>query len=439
MKELARLSLSELVSGFAERRFRAEDYLRLCLAAISSNEARIQAWAFLDPQQTLRKAKDADDRRREGLPLGPLAGLPLGVKDIIATVDMPTQRGSPIFAGHQPRHAAECVERLEAAGAYAAGKTVTTEFAYLTPAKTRNPWNAAHTPGGSSAGSAAAVAAGHVPGALGTQTNGSVIRPAAYCGVVGYKPSKDLLPYRGIAYLAPSLDQLGVFARSVGDAALLARVLAERSETLPPILPAAPERPLFVALADLPWARAEDAQHLAMDSALFLLRQAGAQVVRAELPPGLAAAAAVHHRILLHEAYRELGELQARERERISPQMNATLDAGREVSEPDYLAALEERQEMMATLDHFIADADALILPPAPGPAPEGLGSTGSPAFCTLLSLTGMPALTLPAGLAVNGLPLGLQLGARVAQDAALLATAQWVEERLGFRALPPA
>ncbi len=438
MKELAQLSLAEIVLGFGARRFRAEDYLRACLARIAASEARIQAWAFLDPQQALRQAKNADDRRREGAPLGPLAGVPLGVKDIIATEDMPTQMGSPIFAGHQPRHAAECVERLQAAGAYVAGKTVTTEFAYLTPAKTRNPWQVTHTPGGSSAGSAAAVAAGHVPAALGTQTNGSVVRPAAFCGVVGFKPSKDLLPYRGVAHLAPSLDQLGVFARRVADAAMLTSALAERDQALPPTPPQAPESPVFVYLTDLPWVAAEATQRQALEGAFFLLRQAGARLVPAVLPASLAAAAEVHRRILLFEAHRELGELQARERERISPQMNATLDAGREVAADDYLAALEERAEIMRALDHFLADADALLLPPAPGPAPQGLGSTGNPAFCTLFSLTGVPAITLPMSLSVQGLPLGLQMGARRGQDAALLAVAQWVEARLGFRATPP-
>jgi len=437
-RELASLSLGALAQGVADGRILAEHYLRSCLDTIAASESRVQAWAFLDPQYALRQAKHADDRRRAGEIPGPLAGVPVGVKDIIATVDMPTEMGSPIFAGNQPRHAAECVERLESAGGYVLGKTVTTEFAYLTPSKTRNPWNLAHTPGGSSAGSAAAVAAGHVPASVGTQTNGSVIRPAAFCGIVGFKPSKDALPYRGVAYLSPSLDQLGVFARRVADAALLAASLAEQPELLPSKPAPREAPPLLLSFADLPWVDAEPAMREAQENSRLLLGQAGAKVIAARLPPELGAAAAVHRRILLFEAAKELGPLQERERARISPQMNATLDAGREISEGDYLCALQERQEMMHAFDAFVADADAVLMPPAPGPAPLGLASTGDPAFCTLWSLTGMPALTLPIGLGQEGLPLGLQLGARRGQDANLLAVARWIEERIGFDAKPP-
>ncbi|MBI3150341.1 MAG: amidase [Betaproteobacteria bacterium] len=436
-KELARLSLLELAEGLREARFSAEDYVRVCLAAISESEARIRAWAFLDPQYALRQAKRADDRQRQGETSGALAGVPLGVKDIIATVDMPTQLGSPIFSGHQPRLPAECVERIEASGGYVLGKTVTTEFAYLTPSKTHNPWQLSHTPGGSSAGSAAAVAAGHVPAALGTQTHGSVIRPAAFCGVVGYKPSKDLLPYRGIFYLAPSLDQLGLFARRVEDAALVAATLAEPRQELPVQISAAPENPLFVLIEDLPWVQPDADMRSALENTAFLLRQAGAQVVSAPLPGALQDAAAVHRTILLFEAAKELGELQDRERERISPQMNVTLDAGRRIGEGDYLAALERRRELVAHFDAFLANAHALLLPPAPGAAPASLASTGDPSFCTLFSLTGMPALTLPVGLSPQGLPLGLQLGARLGQDGALLAVARWCEGVLSFQGLP--
>lgn len=437
-RAFASVGLSALAAGMAGGRFLAEHYLRSCLARIAASEAQVQAWAFLDPQYALRQAKRADDRRAAGEALGALAGVPVGVKDIIATVDMPTEMGSPIFAGNQPRHAAECVERLERAGAYVVGKTVTTEFAYLTPAKTRNPWNLAHTPGGSSAGSAAAVAAGHVPAAIGTQTNGSVIRPAAFCGIVGFKPTKDTLPYRGVAYLSPSLDQLGVFARRVADAALLAANLAEAPASLPAHLLPRQTPPLLLSLANLPWVEAEPAMHLAQENTLFLLQQAGARVVRAHLPTELKPAAAVFQRILLFEAAQELGPLQDRERSRISAQMNATLDAGRAISESDYFSAVTERQELSAIFDAFIADADAVLLPPAPGAAPRGLASTGNPAFCTLWSLTGMPALTLPTGLGQDGLPMGLQLGARRGQDANLLAVARWVEERIGFDAEPP-
>ncbi len=436
-RELARLSLARLAAGLREGRFRAEDYLRVCLAAIAASEPQVQAWAFLDPQSAVRRAKAADDRSRAGVVVGDLAGVPIGVKDIIATVDMPTQMGSPIFAGHQPRYGAECVEHLEATGAYVLGKTVTTEFAYLTPSKTRNPWDVAHTPGGSSAGSAAAVAARHVPAALGTQTNGSVIRPAAYCGVVGFKPTKDLLPYRGVAYLSPSLDQLGVFARSVADTACLAAALAEYPDALPGLPEPSATPPLLLGIVDLPWMAADPAMHEAIESATLLLRQRGARVVMTALPQALADTAEVHRRILLFEAVKELGELQLRDRPRFSDQMNATLDAGRQIGEQEYIEAMERREEVVATFDAFIADADAVLMPPACGAAPRGLTSTGDPAFCTLWSLTGMPALTLPYRLDSSGLPLGLQLGGRRGQDGGLLAAALWAEAQVCFSAEP--
>lgn len=436
-QELARLGLQDLVRGIGAGRFRAEDYARVCLAAIQNSESRIQAWAFLDPLLALRQAKSIDDRRHLGLPLGVLGGVPVGVKDIVATVQMPTQMGSPIFSGHQPRQPADIVTRLETAGAYVLGKTVTTEFAYLSPAKTRNPWQLEHTPGGSSSGSAAAVAAGHVPAALGTQTNGSVIRPAAFCGVVGFKPSKEVLPYHGVLQLAPSLDQMGMFAHRIADVTLLTRALAGTSMPVADALADLPHPPLLLLLGDPPWIRADQATQLALDNVAFLLGQAGARVVRIAYPQALADVAATHRRILLFEAFRALGEVQERERERISALFNATLDEGRNVTEADYRDALERRQEIITQFEKLTIHADAVLLPPAPGVAPQGLGSTGDPGFCTLFSLTGMPALSLPIGLSASGLPVGLQLGACRGQDMRLLAVASWIEGKLGFSARP--
>src|SRR5438874_7179466 len=221
------LALAAAARAIREGALSSEIYTRALLDRIASSDANVQAWAHLDPAAALEAARRADREREVAAAPGPLAGIGIGVKDIIATANVPTQLGSPIYAGAKPEFDAECVTRLERAGAFVLGKTVTTEFAFLHPGKTRNPWSAAHTPGGSSSGSAAAVALGHIPAGLGTQTNGSVIRPAAYCGVVGFKPTVDALPFAGVNTFSRTLDTLGTFARNVEDCALVASCLAE--------------------------------------------------------------------------------------------------------------------------------------------------------------------------------------------------------------------
>src|SRR5437899_5797164 len=220
------LTLRAAANSIRAGELTSEAYTRALLDRIAATDANVLAWAYLDPDGALAAAREADAERRAGAPVGPLAGIGIGVKDIVTTSDQPTQLGSPIYAGARPAYDADCIERLRRAGGFVLGKTVTTEFAFVHPGKTRNPWRAGHTPGGSSSGSAAAVALGQVPAAIGTQTNGSLIRPAAYCGVVGFKPSLDALPFGGVKLFSPSLDTLGVFARNVDDCAVLASALA---------------------------------------------------------------------------------------------------------------------------------------------------------------------------------------------------------------------
>ncbi|HEY6597880.1 MAG TPA: amidase, partial [Pseudomonadales bacterium] len=367
---------------------------------------------------------------------GSLHGIGIGVKDIIATADQPTEMGSPVYAGQRPERDAECVTRLKRAGGYVFGKAVTTAFAFLDPSKTKNPWNPRHTPGGSSAGPAAAVAAGHVTGAIGTQTNGSVIRPAAFCGVVGFKPTKDAIPFTGAHLFSETLDQLGTFTRSVADAAKLARALADTPRIAQP--PGSLARPPRLAYLDgFPWTRDVDCDaDDTLDAAATTLRMHGAEVVAVGLPAPWREAHLVHRSIMLFEAATHLAPLQERERARLSPELNAALDAGRAIARSEYEAALAQRVAAIAFFSDWLANFDAIIAPPAPGPAPEGLGSTGDPSCCTLWSLTGFPALTLPIGFAGNGLPLGMQLAAPAGADDRLLAVAAWCEAKLPFRGL---
>ncbi|MEO8740476.1 MAG: amidase [Casimicrobiaceae bacterium] len=425
------LTVNASAAALRARAFTSEALTATMLDRIAATDANVQAWAYLDREYAIATARDIDVNR----PDGPLAGIGIGAKDIIATADLPTQIGSPIFADAQPSRDAECVSRLKRAGGFVLGKTVTTEFAFMQPGKTRNPWNAAHTPGGSSSGSAAAVAIGQVAAALGTQTNGSVIRPAAYCGVVGYKPTLNLLPYEGAYLFSQTLDTLGVFARNVDDCALVAACLADRG-TLDVAVPALPAAPRLALLAGFPWAAVSAEQRAAIDTAVELLRRAGAQLTTVTLPDRWRNAHIVHRAIMLHEGAQHLGPLQDKERLRMSAKLNAALDAGRALTAPAYAEALAERTEVIAALTAWLAPFAAVLSPPALGPAPEDLTQTGDPACCTLWSLAGFPAISLPVALAVNGLPLGLQLAAPQRKDRALLATARWCEQHLPFRGL---
>ena len=326
--------------------------------------------------------------------------------------------------------------RLRRAGGFVLGKTVTTEFAFLHPGKTRNPWSAAHTPGGSSSGSAAAVALGQVAAAIGTQTNGSVIRPAAYCGVVGFKPTVDALPFAGVNLFSPTLDTLGVFARSVADCALLTSCLADagriadgtQSTVRPPRLGLLPGYPWVVTSSRTGTRHVGGVGQVA--------RRRGNGHGHRCFPRLGQTPSRVHRMIMLYEAVCQMGELQLRERGRLSAKLNAALDEGRGISATAYVAALARRDDLIATATEWLAPFDAVASPPAPGAAPADLTQTGDPACCTFWSLLGFPAVCLPIAVAANGLPLGLQLAAIAGADERLLALAQWCEAQLPFRGL---
>jgi Asp-tRNA(Asn)/Glu-tRNA(Gln) amidotransferase A subunit family amidase len=432
---LHRLGLREASVALATGAVTARELAESSLERIAGTEARIEAWAHLEPD-TVRAAADRCDAVQPA-ERGPLHGIGIGVKDVIATADMPTQMGSPVHAGYRPAADAECVARLKAAGGYVFGKTVTTAYAFLDPGKTRNPWHSAHTPGGSSSGSAAVVAARHVAGALGTQTNGSLIRPAAYCGVVGYKPTRGVISLDGVHIFSQTLDQVGVFTRSVADAALLAQVVARAGAVASGLVVPA-RAPRFAYLAQFPWVRLDCHDDDEIEAAATRLRRR-AEVVPVELPGEWCMADRIHHTIMLFEAARNLGPLQDRERARLSPKLNAALDEGRAIESAAYESALRLRERAITELGQWLRGYDAVLAPPAPSAAPEGLGSTGDPACCTLWSLLGFPALSLPTGWNRAGLPLGLQLAAPAGEDGPLLHAAAWCEAALAFasRSLP--
>jgi Asp-tRNA(Asn)/Glu-tRNA(Gln) amidotransferase A subunit family amidase len=362
---------------------------------------------------------------------GVLAGVPIAVKDIFDTAGIPTECGTALMAGRVPERSATVVSILEEAGAVVFGKTVTAELAYAHPGPTRNPWDLQRTPGGSSMGSAAAVAAGVVPGAIGTQTNGSIIRPAAFTGVVGFKPSAGRIPREGVLSFSPTLDQVGVLAADVGGAALLAGLLM--GESMEPARLVAP-RLLVVRTSD--WRLAEPAQQDRFDADLALLARSGAVIEERELPLQVEEGPALHRTIMAREASAELAGLVEGREDQISDVLKALLADGKAVSAPEYEAALVSRLLGIARWGQWLEGWDAVLTPPALGEAP-GADTTGDPRFCTRWSLLGAPAISIPTGYGPRGLPLGIQVVGRPGDDGHILSIAAWIEAQLMFRHRP--
>ena len=416
----------------------SEELVASCLKQIKSREDVVGAWAFLDENAALDQARQAD-RRMEDINASPLSlnGVPVGIKDIFDTSDMPTENGTAACLGRRPEQDAAAVKRLRNAGAIIMGKTVTAELAVYAPGKTTNPHDPARTPGGSSSGSAAAVASGMVPMALGTQTNGSVIRPASYCGVVGYKPTFGMIPRAGILRQAPSLDQVGVFTRNVADSALLVSVLTGRqecySDTLPwpnldfTLLMRKYDSPPRLAFAKTPvWLEATSA---AQDAFLNYIAGINADIVELDFPDICDQAVTCHRTIMLCEMAHSYKTFFAEHRSKISPMLQSMLAEGREISVSEYLDAKNLSAEIASSVDHTLKDFSAVLTPSTPSEAPEGLEATGSPIFSTLWSLCGVPAVSLPLLKGASGMPLGLQLVGARGNDSTLLQVAQWLED----------
>ncbi len=390
-----------------------------CLDRLAAREAVVQAMAYLDPAQA-RAARPHP---------GPLHGLPVGVKDVIDTADMPSEYNSAIWRGHRPRADAACVAWAKAAGAVVLGKTVTTEFATRTPGPTTNPHDPSRTPGGSSSGSAAGIAAGFFPLAFGTQTAGSVIRPAAYCGVVGFKPSFGLINRMGMKLMSDRLDTVGVMARSVADCALFGGAVSGRDLGDPDARPSSSPR---IGLCRSPvWDRAAPETVALFEGIVGPLARAGASVRDFDLPPEFDALEAAHAVIMNGESARAMGWEMCTARDQLSPALRERLEWG--LAQPE--AATVESQALFRFLqDRFedmLGDLDVLVTPAAPGEAPVGLAWTGDAAFNFIWTSLHVPCVTVPAGTGPNGMPLGVQVVAPRGRDREALAWAAWVAAAL--------
>lgn len=433
----ADLGAVEAASHVAEGNLTAKALVEACLGRIEAADDSIGAWAHVDPKLALMEAGERDRRRASGMPLGPLHGVPVGLKDIIDARGFPTENGTPLDAGQRPWEDAVLVHRLREAGAVILGKTATTELAYFHPTKTRNPHNTERTPGGSSSGSAAAVAAGMVPFAVGSQTNGSVIRPAAFCGVVGYKPSFNAVPRKGMLKASAALDHVGFFGRQIEDVALAGEIVgpdpadADVAINPGPLLETARSRPPVapdIAFVKTPfWDRAEASTQVGFGEIMEVL---GGQGTEAELPEVFGRGAGWLATVMAAEMARNLGHYVERDPSQLSDRFRQLVAEGREISAVDYLAARDMQRVLRDALGPVFERFDAILTPAAPGEAPADLDTTGDPIFCTLWTFCGLPAVTLPLLAGPSGMPVGVQLVGAYGQDARLLRTARWLVNR---------
>ena len=417
--ELHRLSLFEAAGSIASGRFTSLDLVTACLERVHAREEQVGAWAWLDPDQAQAQARACDRRPATT----PMHGVPVGVKDIINTADMPTSYGSQIYAGHYPDEDAECIRLLRQAGAVIIGKTVTTEFAFYAPGKTANPHNLEHTPGGSSSGSAAAVADFHVPVALGTQTSGSIIRPASFNGVFGCKPTYNSYSLDGIHPLAPDLDTLGAFSRSPADIALLHGVLTGRHIQAPEAV-----RPATVALVRTPaWDGAdvqmqENVLHFADQ-----LKRAGVDVIEPD-EDSLRDLMEVQQAYLARGAAASLGHITDRHPDQVRPQTRDLVAEGRRVDESFSAGLQDARARGERFLSEVFSRADVIITPSAPGEAPAGLQNTGDPMFNRIWTFLQTPCMNLPLTRGAGGLPIGIQLVCNRQEDERLFACSEYLQ-----------
>jgi Asp-tRNA(Asn)/Glu-tRNA(Gln) amidotransferase A subunit family amidase len=436
---LIALTAIEAAEMIAAGEISAEEYTGACLDRIAEVDDKVHAFAHLDPKEALSQARVLDEHRRNGYSLGALHGIPVAIKDIFDTADYKTECGSPLLKGRQPMRDAAAVSRLRAAGAVIIGKSVSTEFAYFHPGPTRNPRDLERTPGGSSSGSAAAVAAGMVPLAIGSQTNGSMIRPASYCGVYGVKPTHGLISRARSLTLSRALDHVGVFARSLADSALLLETLAgydaDDPDTRPLAAPAfldtlagePPLPPQFAFVRTPIWDKADPDTRAAFEA---LAEELGEAATSVDLPPSFAQAWEDHRVIMAADMAHNLSGIIARGPDQASPQLRDFVAEGCAISAVRYLAARDAAHRYAAGLTSIFERYDAILTPATAGVAPIGT-ATGNPAFCSLWTLTGLPAVTLPLLTGEGGMPLGVQLVGPAGDDSRLLRTANWLVNRL--------
>jgi Asp-tRNA(Asn)/Glu-tRNA(Gln) amidotransferase A subunit family amidase len=419
---LSALSAAEAARRIARRELSSVSLVNTCLERIAARERDVQAWAFFDPELARSQARKLDRETPRSL----LHGVPVAIKDVIDTCDMPTEYGSPIYRGHRPPWDAACVAQLRQAGCVILGKTVTTEFANNHPSRTRNPRKLTHTPGGSSSGSAAAVADQMVPLALGTQTGGSTIRPASYCGTVGHKPSFGSINRAGLKFVAESLDTIGIFARSAEDVGLAAHVLTGRP--MPDL--AAPPRPPHIGLCRTPrWQEADSAMRAAVEAAAAVAAKAGARVTDFEMPAGSERLFDEHTIVMQYEEARAFAWEYAHHRGEISDTLLPRVEEGLRCPRAAYDAARALARDCRRRFADRMREVDFLLTPGAAGEAPEGYATTGSSLFNRVWTLLGVPCVSIPHGTGPRGLPLGVQLVGAFDADMELLAWAGWMEK----------
>jgi Asp-tRNA(Asn)/Glu-tRNA(Gln) amidotransferase A subunit family amidase len=422
-----KLSALDLARRVEAGELTPEGIIAQCAAAIAAREDEVGAFIHLDVAGARANAR----KNAESLRALPLRGLPVGMKDIYDTFDMPTEYGSAAYKGHQPANDSSAVALMRRAGGIMLGKTVTTEFAHMQPGKTRNPANLAHTPGGSSSGSAAAVAAGFVPIATGSQTGGSVIRPAAYCGVAGFKPSYKLLPTIGMKCFSWSLDTVGLFAANVADVAFATAAWFGRDLRVDRAAPAAPR---IALLRTHIWAEASPDMQNAVETTARALEAAGASVKEAAMPPLLEDAWRAHPVIQWYEACRALAFEYDNKRELIGPFIRDNLTEGASVTHDDYDTARRTMKRARQALADLMGEYDAILTPSAPGAAPHGIASTGQAIFNRLWTIMGTPCVNVPGLVDATGLPLGVQIVGRFGRDRAALQAALFTEGALANR-----
>ena len=441
IKEPNTLTAMEAAASISSGSLSSVDLVQSCLDQISKTDDQIKAWEYIDGENALEQAAECDRIRRHGKSTGPLHGVPVGLKDIIDTVDMPTQLGTSVFKGRQTAKDARLVERLRESGAVIMGKTVTTELAFLHPSKTRNPHDLDRTPGGSSSGSAAAVAANHVPIAVGTQTNGSVIRPASFCGTYGFKPSAGIIPRSGILQTSETLDQVGCFGRSLSDIALLSDVLGTYdqndinsfSRPRPKMLEGALSEPPVtpnLAWLDLPfYDRLASDTREGLDAINDILSDQLGKMTAADQLSNLVA---VQARIHEYEICKHQNDAFDQNWDGLSDTLKAVIKRARQISSDEYADAIAVKLSAQDFFADFFTEFDAIIAPSATGEAPfVSEATTGDPIFCTLWTLAGLPSITLPLLVGKNEMPIGVQLIGEAEHDGRLLRTANWLQQYL--------
>ncbi|MFK7893437.1 MAG: amidase [Granulosicoccus sp.] len=433
----------ELIAQMAQGRITCEAVLLHFLDAIEQTDAKIRAWTYVDRDGALEQARRMDERRTKGKTLGILHGLPVGLKDIVDTRDMPTERGTAIHAGRQPQKNAIIVDRLLEQGAVIVGKTVTTELAWMNESHTLNPHDLTRTPGGSSSGSAAAVAAGQIPVAVGTQTGGSVIRPASFNGVYGYKPSRGILPRSGVMQTSPTLDQIGVFARDAGDVALLTDAMKgyDAADTMSYLAPRPgllsgfesdiPVEPQL-AWIDMPYRdRYTDELTAACEELVATISAGPSSIDRIPAPQSFSALIECHKVIYDYEIFRSLNKQWSGHKSQLSSTAREGLERAQLRSDDDYAEAVTVMQAANEWFETFFHDYDAIVTPSAMGVAPPAGTGTGDPTNCVIWTLCGLPCLSLPILSGEDNLPMGVQLVGSHDQDDRLLRTARWLISQL--------